>query len=87
MPLSSASIKLESDIKSVYTTVLNNGISGKPHVETIAMLATDLGKAIHGYMMSAVVSTTDTSDAGQTDLPASGITTVTATGTGTGNLL
>jgi len=87
MPLSSASIKLESDIKTLYTSVRNSGISGKSHIGIITTLATDLGKAIHEYMMAAVVSTTDTSDAGQVDLPASGTTTITGTGTGTGNLL
>jgi|SaaInlV_150m_DNA_3_1039698.scaffolds.fasta_scaffold153565_1 hypothetical protein len=85
MPLSSAAPVLDVDIRETYISTRNR-ISGELYTETIEKLATDLGDAIHKYMSQAIVSTTDTTDAGQTDLPAAGTTTVTGNGTGTGTL-
>jgi len=88
MPLSSAAPSLENDIKNAYLTARNNAsVSKKVSDVIISELALQISRAIHSYTSQATVTTQDNIDAGQIDLPGSGITTANGTGTGNGSLL
>jgi|ETN01SMinimDraft_4_1059930.scaffolds.fasta_scaffold223578_2 hypothetical protein len=88
MPLSSAAPSLETDIRSAYQTAQGDGSSGNKTSDIIITeLALGIATAIHSYSLQALVTTQDTSDAGQTDIPGTGVTSVEGKGTGTGNLL
>ena len=87
MPLSNAVPGLGSDIHEAYRRVMMNGRGEKQSDVVITSLALDLSSAIHRYMIQALVTTQNTSDPGQPDFPAAGLSNTKGSGTGIGNLL
>tara|TARA_Y100000034_G_scaffold128895_1_gene184358 strand:+ start:917 stop:1183 length:267 start_codon:yes stop_codon:yes gene_type:complete len=88
MPLSAAAPLLKEDIQSAYQTAKIDGSNGnKGSSIIISELALAIASAIHSYTLQALVTTQDTSNVGQTDVPGSGVTSVEGKGTGSGNLL
>ena len=88
MPLSIASLLLQQDIQSAYKAAQRDGSSGNKVSDIIVSeLSLGIATAIHSYTLQALVTTQDTSNAGQTDIPGTGVTNTEGKGTGTGNLL
>jgi len=88
MPLSSAAPTLKNDVKNAYKAAQRDGSSGNKVSDIIVSeLALGIATAIHSYTLQALVTTQDTSNFGQTDIPGTGVTNKEGKGTGTGNLL
>jgi len=85
MPLAAAASSLKSGIKDAFDDSAAAGAkAGASGDDIIEALAKGLGDAIHSYMISALVTTSDNIDAGQMD--ALGGMSTPGTGSGMGSL-